>query len=55
MNDRQVVLFKDGFVAVLPVSLYQGACLTGDPTAYVVFDGRLVWVRPGQSVQWVEA
>jgi len=31
-----------------------GACLAGDPTAYVVRQGETVWVVPGESSEWVE-
>ncbi len=51
----QTVLFKDGTLARLPVHIYPGACLIGQPTAYVHRKGVMVWVKPGLSVSWVEA
>lgn len=50
----QLVLFLDGLRARLHVHLWTGACLTGDPTAYVYRDQRLVWVKRGESVSWIE-
>lgn len=51
----QMVLFADGCSAMTQVFVYGGACLAGDPTAYVLRHGRMVWVKPGDSVEWVEA
>ncbi len=51
----QTVLFSDGKMARLPVMIYRGACMIGDPTAYVYRGESLVWVKPGESVAWVEA
>ena len=51
----ELVLFRDGHAAMLQVYVYQGACLVGDPTAYVYRNGQLTWVLPGQSAKWVEA
>jgi hypothetical protein len=54
-NGLKFVLFKDGSSAVKQVYLYQGAALVGQATAYVMHAGKLVWVKPGQSVSWVQA
>lgn len=51
----QTVLFSDGHVRRCEVFLYAGACMVGDPTAYVYRNGQLTWVKPGQSVAWIEA
>ena len=50
-----LVLFRDGTSGRFAVHRYDGACFTGDPTAYVYRNGVLTWVRPGESVSWVEA
>lgn len=52
---RHAVLFRDGTVATLPVYVYTGACLVGQPTAYTCRDDQFVWLTPGESVEWVEA
>ncbi len=49
------VLFKDGTASRCMVFIWQGACLVGDPTAYVIRNGEMVWVVPGESVSFVEA
>ncbi len=51
----QTVLFHDGSFGRFPVYVHNGAALVGQPTAYVYRDNKLVWVRPGQSVDWIEA
>ena len=51
---NQIVLFADGSVERCEVLIWHGPCLVGDATAYVRRNGKYVWVRPGQSVQWVE-
>lgn len=53
-------LFQDGSVGQLPVYRYEGACLIGDPTAYVYRNNQIVWVKPYSSelnefIKWVEA
>lgn len=55
MTSPQTILFHDGTTQRLPVHAYGGACISGQPTAYVCRDGKLVWVVPGESVAWVEA
>ncbi len=50
-----MVLFKDGKSGWFVPNYYQGACMKGDPTAYVYRGEQLVWVKPGESVQFVEA
>lgn len=54
-SDLRMVLFSDGSSGRYVVWIYTGACLAGDPTAYVVRGGSTVWVRPGESVEFVEA
>jgi hypothetical protein len=49
------VLFKDGVRLRLERHDYLGACFIGDPTVYVSRYGKLVWVKPGESVDWIEA
>lgn len=49
------VLFKDGSMGRHIVQIYQGACLVGDPTAYVYRGSNMVWVVPGESVEFIEA
>jgi hypothetical protein len=48
------VLFLDGTCGCYQVYLYQGACLVGQSTAYVYRGGKLTWVKPGESVAFVE-
>lgn len=38
------------------IHYYLGASFTGDPTAYIIFDQKIVWVIPGNllEAQWVE-
>lgn len=66
LPNRRVVLFKDGTCAALVVHPIHGACLVGQPTAYVLRhrkpdqDGGIhtfeyTEVRPGESVEFVEA
>lgn len=50
-----LVIFKDGWSAFTPVYQHQGAAMVGDPTAYCFRYGKLVWVVPGVSVDFVEA
>jgi hypothetical protein len=52
---KKTVLFQDGTAGRFHVYVYGGACLKGDPTAYVMRDGRMVWVVAGESVEFVEA
>lgn len=54
MNTNRTVLFLDGTMARLPVFVYAGACLDGDPTAYVYRNGKMTWVIPGESVEFIE-
>lgn len=49
------VLFRDGTKYKLEIHHYHGACLVGQPTAYVYRCGVLTWVKPGKSAPWVEA
>lgn len=55
-DDKRHVLFKDGTSGRYNINLYHGGALTGDPTAWVVrADGMPVWVKPGESVEFIEA
>lgn len=49
------ITFKDNTCGRLQVKFYQGACLVGDPTAYVHRNGQLAWVRNDPHRGWVEA
>lgn len=49
-----MVMMKSGQVFRLPIMFYYGACLTGDPTAFVLVNGSMVWIHPGESVEWME-
>ena len=49
-----LVLFADGTSGMYVVNVYGGACLIGDPTAYVMRNGERVWVKPGESVEFIE-
>ena len=49
------VLLKNGTVVKRELFLYGGAAMVGDPTAYFVSNGAIVWVKPGESVDWIEA
>lgn len=51
----QSVLLKSGAFVRREIMLYGGAALIGDPTAYFLSNGAMIWVRPGQSVDWIEA
>jgi len=50
----KTILFLDGVTAIKEVQIVGGACLVGQPTAYVVRYGQAVWVKPGKSVDFVE-
>lgn len=52
---KRLVLFADGVSTMVPVYVYQGAALVNQPTAYTYRSGRLTWLVPGQSVEFVEA
>lgn len=54
-DGRKLVLFKNGTSGRFYVNFYLGACMAGDPTAYIVVDGKMVWVKPGESVEFIEA
>ena len=49
------ILFKNGQTGRHGVRVYQGACLVGQPTAYTIINGELIWLVPGESVEFVEA
>lgn len=49
------ITFKDNTCGRMEVNFYAGACMVGDPTAYVYRDGKLVWVRNDDQRGWVEA
>lgn len=51
----ETVLFKDGKVGRCVVHSYLGGCMRGQATAFVYRDGKLVWVKPGESVDWMES
>lgn len=48
------VKFTDGAIENHVIRLYGGASMIGDPTAYVMRNGELVWVRP-DPIGWLEA
>jgi len=52
---NRTVLFLDGTTARKQIHIYGGACRIGQATAYVVRHGKRVWVKPGESVEFVEA
>lgn len=54
-ESRKLVQFKDGSREMHEVFLYEGACLVGDPTAYIQRGSITVWVKPGASVDFIEA
>jgi len=49
------ILFADGRTARLPVHIYLGAAMVGEPTAYTEINGRVVWLEPGESVPFVQS
>lgn len=53
-DNKRLVLFLDGTFGCHLVWRYDGACMNGQPTAYVRRDGRMCWVKPGASVEFVE-
>lgn len=50
----RLVVLQDGRVVRAVVHLLGGAAMVGDATAYVNFGGRTVWVKPGESCEFVE-
>jgi hypothetical protein len=48
------VLLMSGKVVRAKVLVVTGACLVGDPTAFVEINGEIIWVKPGESVDFVE-
>lgn len=48
------ITFKDNTCGRFQVIFYSGACLVGDPTAYVYRNQQLVWVRNEPQSGWVE-
>ena len=54
VDKRRLVALCDGRQVAAEVKLVGGAALAGSPTAYCVVDGRRVWVKPGESVEFVE-
>jgi hypothetical protein len=55
MNGFHLVQFRNGQRGMFLIHLYHGACFAGDPTAYIVYGGGVVWLRPGESVEFIEA
>ncbi len=51
---KRFVRFKDGTLGMFVLNLYPGPCLVGDPTAYVLRDGKYVWVKPDGEGGFVE-
>jgi hypothetical protein len=49
------VLLKSGKIVRAYVEIATGAALIGDPTAFVKLKNKIVWVVPGESVEFVEA
>jgi|HubBroStandDraft_4_1064222.scaffolds.fasta_scaffold00070_60 hypothetical protein len=54
-RDLVTVLFKDGTHGRFQRHIYSGGCIAGQPTAYVYRDGAMVWIKPGESVAWIES
>jgi hypothetical protein len=54
MLNIQFVMFKDGTIGRKVLHFYTGACFGGEPTAYVFRGSTLVWVKPGESVAFIE-
>lgn len=48
------ILFKDGKSGMYMRHNIDGACLIGEATVYVIRAGERVYVKPGESVDWVE-
>ena len=51
----RLVRFANGTRKLCDVFAYQGACLVGQSTAYVMKGKRAVWVKPGRSTGFVES
>ncbi len=51
----RLVQFKDGSRGLHVVYVYEGVCITGDPTAYIKRGDVSVWVKPGAAVDFIEA
>lgn len=51
---KATILFLDGKTSHLQIHIYMGACLSGQPGAYVYRNGQFTWVKPGESVSFVE-
>lgn len=47
------VMFNDGGAGHYLIQIYTGACMRGDPTAFVVRNLECVWVLPCGDM-WVE-
>lgn len=58
-SDLISVLFKDGTMGKFTRNDYHGACFTGDTTVYVHRkvgnETVTVWIKPGTSMDWIEA
>ena len=55
MKSTGLVLLKNGQMVREFIYPYAGACNVGDPTVYCIRFGNVIWLTPGQSVEWVEA
>ncbi len=58
LNGRRsdvLVLFRDGTRSLHTVYLWTGGCFVGDPTAYCFRNGQQIWLKPGESVEFIEA
>ena len=52
----RTVLLNSGKLIREIVHVYEGAVMVGDPTAYILIPRiGIVWVKPGESVSFVEA
>ena len=50
----RTVFFLDGVSSRCQVFLTSGPALVGQSTAFVLRDGVVVWVAPGESVDFME-
>lgn len=53
--ERSLVLLKSGETTMAQVYISRGAALIGDPTCFFIGkNDEIVWVKPGESVQFIE-
>jgi len=54
-NGLKTVLLTNGSLVRTHIYIYGGACFAGEPTAYIHHGGQIIWVKPGLSVEFLQA